>query len=137
MCPRPGRQRIFQEPGLEERQRRYPLFPRVLFVLDGTGSAGAENRIRALLAGAIPEFLGDGPLHVLLAYGDAVGAGGRHLLQRAGEVVPPGVQQREFVLEDRVIGQDRLIDTHRQLRPVSGGVVDSAVVSWTARRAGQ
>ncbi|MFF4518907.1 hypothetical protein [Streptomyces mirabilis] len=37
---------------LEEWRRRYPLFPRVLFVLDGTGPAGAENRISALHAGA-------------------------------------------------------------------------------------
>jgi hypothetical protein len=31
---------------------RYPLFPRVLFVLDGTGPAGIDNRISALHAGA-------------------------------------------------------------------------------------
>ena len=37
---------------LEEWPRRYPLFPRVLFVLDGTGPAGVENRISALRAGA-------------------------------------------------------------------------------------
>lgn len=30
----------------------HPLFPRLLFVLDGTGPAGVENRISALHAGA-------------------------------------------------------------------------------------
>ncbi|MBP2056373.1 hypothetical protein J2Z21_009391 [Streptomyces griseochromogenes] len=35
-----------------EWRRRYPLLPRLLFVLDGTGPAGAENRISALRAGA-------------------------------------------------------------------------------------
>jgi hypothetical protein len=48
----PGRRPALQEPGLEEWRRRYPLFPRILFVLDGTGPAGVENRIRALRAGA-------------------------------------------------------------------------------------
>ncbi|MGW4823230.1 replication-relaxation family protein [Streptomyces sp. NPDC004227] len=47
----PGRRPTFQEPVLEEWRRRYPLFPRVLFVLDGTGPAGVENRISALRAG--------------------------------------------------------------------------------------
>jgi hypothetical protein len=46
----PGRRPTLQEPGLEEWRRRYPLFPRILFVLDGTGPAGVENRIAALLA---------------------------------------------------------------------------------------
>ncbi|MFI8537500.1 replication-relaxation family protein [Streptomyces aquilus] len=36
----------------EEWRRRYPLFPRLLFVLDGTGSAGVENRLSALRAAA-------------------------------------------------------------------------------------
>jgi protein involved in plasmid replication-relaxation len=48
----PGRRPTVQEPAVEEWRRRYPLFPRVLFVLDGTGPAGIENRIRALRAGA-------------------------------------------------------------------------------------
>ncbi|MER5669254.1 replication-relaxation family protein [Streptomyces mirabilis] len=48
----PGRRPIPQEPAVEEWRRRYPLFPRVLFVLDGTGPAGVENRISALRAGA-------------------------------------------------------------------------------------
>ncbi|MFE1444586.1 replication-relaxation family protein [Streptomyces sp. NPDC058739] len=34
----------------EEWRRRYPVFPRLLFVLDGTGPAGIENRITALHA---------------------------------------------------------------------------------------
>ncbi|MEU9314202.1 replication-relaxation family protein [Streptomyces sp. NPDC048256] len=34
----------------EEWRRHYPLFPRLLFVLDGTGPAGIDNRIRALHA---------------------------------------------------------------------------------------
>ncbi|WP_406446328.1 replication-relaxation family protein [Streptomyces sp. NBC_01613] len=46
----PGRRRptIGQEPEQEEWRKRYPLFPRVLFVLDGTGPAGVNTRIRAL-----------------------------------------------------------------------------------------
>ncbi|WP_258382916.1 hypothetical protein [Streptomyces sp. NTH33] len=36
----------------EEWRRHYPLFPRLLFVLDGTGPTGAETRIRALRAAA-------------------------------------------------------------------------------------
>jgi hypothetical protein len=34
----------------EEWRKHYPLFPRLLFVLGGTGPAGVENRIRALHA---------------------------------------------------------------------------------------
>jgi hypothetical protein len=45
--PRPG-----GEVPVEEWRRRYPVFPRVLFVLDGTGPAGIDNRISALHAGA-------------------------------------------------------------------------------------
>jgi len=48
----PGRRPTLQEPAVEEWRRRYPLFPRVLFVLDGTGPAGVANRISALRAGA-------------------------------------------------------------------------------------
>jgi hypothetical protein len=50
----PGRRRpaFDQEPPQEEWRRHYPLFPRVLFVLDGTGPAGIETRIRALHAAA-------------------------------------------------------------------------------------
>ncbi|NMI55687.1 MULTISPECIES: replication-relaxation family protein [unclassified Streptomyces] len=42
----PGRRRptIGQEPALEDWRRHYPLFPRLLFVLDGTGPAGAPAR---------------------------------------------------------------------------------------------
>ncbi|MGV9567361.1 replication-relaxation family protein [Streptomyces sp. NPDC003480] len=51
----PGRHRptIGQEPVQEEWRRRYPLFPRLLFVLDGTGPAGITIRIRALHAAAV------------------------------------------------------------------------------------
>ncbi|MFE1837264.1 hypothetical protein [Streptomyces sviceus] len=44
--------------------RRYPLFPRLLFVLDGTGPAGIENRVTALRAAARPlaAFLEDVPV---------------------------------------------------------------------------
>ncbi|MGV9606054.1 replication-relaxation family protein [Streptomyces sp. NPDC003631] len=45
--PRPG-----SELPVEEWRRRYPVFPRVLFVLDGTGPTGIDNRISALHAGA-------------------------------------------------------------------------------------
>ncbi|GHB79157.1 hypothetical protein GCM10010377_81480 [Streptomyces viridiviolaceus] len=41
-----------QEPAREDWRRRYPLFPRLLFVLDGTGPAGVETRIQALGAAA-------------------------------------------------------------------------------------
>ncbi|MFH0177077.1 hypothetical protein ACIA6D_35750 [Streptomyces cacaoi] len=34
----------------EEWRRHYPLFPRPLFVLDGTGPAGIDSRLRALHA---------------------------------------------------------------------------------------
>ncbi|MFJ9822636.1 replication-relaxation family protein [Streptomyces sp. NPDC101151] len=62
----PGRRPTIQEPAVEEWRRRYPLFPRVLFVLDGTGPAGIENRIHALRAGtgllAPSRFLHDVPV---------------------------------------------------------------------------
>ncbi|MGA5508956.1 replication-relaxation family protein [Streptomyces umbrinus] len=48
----PGRRPTIQEPALEDWRRRYPLFPRLLFVLDGTGPTGAKTRIRALRAAA-------------------------------------------------------------------------------------
>jgi len=48
----PGRRPTLQEPALEDWRRRYPLFPRLLFVLDGTGPTGAKTRIRALRAAA-------------------------------------------------------------------------------------
>ncbi|NMI55959.1 MULTISPECIES: replication-relaxation family protein [unclassified Streptomyces] len=50
----PGRRRpsIGQKPELEDWRRHYPLFPRLLFVLDGTGPTGIENRITALHAAA-------------------------------------------------------------------------------------
>ncbi|MFF4527604.1 replication-relaxation family protein [Streptomyces bluensis] len=55
-----------QEPPQEEWRRHYPLFPRVLFVLDGTGPAGIETRIRALRAAAgdpaLAGFLRDVPV---------------------------------------------------------------------------
>ncbi|MFF4903215.1 replication-relaxation family protein [Streptomyces sp. NPDC001068] len=48
----PGRRPTGQEAAVEGWRRRYPLFPRLLFVLDGTGPAGVENRISALRAQA-------------------------------------------------------------------------------------
>ncbi|MEU6065067.1 replication-relaxation family protein [Streptomyces sp. NPDC047082] len=52
--PPPGRQRqtVSQQPLEEDWRRRYPLFPRLLFVLDGTGPAGVQTRIRALRTAA-------------------------------------------------------------------------------------
>ncbi|MGC2997230.1 replication-relaxation family protein [Streptomyces sp. G35A] len=44
------RQQPFSEPIQEGWRQRYPLFPRLLFVLDGTGPAGVETRISALRA---------------------------------------------------------------------------------------
>ncbi|MGW9499035.1 hypothetical protein ACWG5P_32595 [Streptomyces prasinus] len=35
----------------------------------------------------------------------------------------------EVALEERVVGQDRLVHAHRQLRPVGGAVVDGVVDS--------
>ncbi|MFF3874249.1 replication-relaxation family protein [Streptomyces sp. NPDC001978] len=64
----PGRRRptIGQEPVQEEWRKRYPLFPRVLFVLDGTGPAGITTHIRALHAApaglALAVFLRDVPV---------------------------------------------------------------------------
>lgn len=54
----PERRPTLQEPAVQEWRRRYPLFPRVLFVLNGTGPAGVDNRISALRAGArlLPGF---------------------------------------------------------------------------------
>jgi DNA-binding MarR family transcriptional regulator len=49
----------------ETWRRRYPLFPRLLFVLTGTGPAGIDNRITALTAAAKqlpPAFLRDVPI---------------------------------------------------------------------------
>jgi hypothetical protein len=55
-----------QEPPQEEWRKHYPLFPRLLFVLDGTGPAGATTRIRALRAAAadpaLSGFLRDVPV---------------------------------------------------------------------------
>lgn len=52
-APPPGRRRpAFHQESQEEWRRRYPLFPRVLFVLDGTGPTGIATRIRALHAAA-------------------------------------------------------------------------------------
>ncbi|MFF5161329.1 replication-relaxation family protein [Streptomyces sp. NPDC000348] len=44
------RQQPFPEPAQETWRQRYPLFPRLLFVLDGTGPTGVETRISALRA---------------------------------------------------------------------------------------
>ncbi|MEV5646542.1 replication-relaxation family protein [Streptomyces flaveolus] len=41
-----------QEPAREDWRRRYPLFPRLLFVLDATGPTGIHTRIEALQAAA-------------------------------------------------------------------------------------
>ncbi|MCX4740741.1 replication-relaxation family protein [Streptomyces antibioticus] len=50
----------------EEWRRRYPLFPRLLFILDGTGSVGIDTRIRALHAAdvdlAVARFLREVPV---------------------------------------------------------------------------
>jgi hypothetical protein len=41
-----------KKPAQEEWRRHHPLFPRLLFVLDGTGPTGVETRITALRAAA-------------------------------------------------------------------------------------
>ncbi|WAU78403.1 replication-relaxation family protein (plasmid) [Streptomyces sp. Qhu-G9] len=48
-----GRPRqAFMEPLEEAWRRRYPVFPRLLFILDNTGVAGIQNRAQALRAAA-------------------------------------------------------------------------------------
>ncbi|MFF4763329.1 replication-relaxation family protein [Streptomyces sp. NPDC001292] len=67
-APAPGRRHrlAFQEPLQEEWRRHYPLFPRLLFVLVGTGPAGIETRLKALRAAAtdpaLAGFLRDVPV---------------------------------------------------------------------------
>ncbi|MEV5083023.1 replication-relaxation family protein [Streptomyces sp. NPDC056159] len=53
-APAPGRRhrQAGQELLQEEWRRHYPLFPRLLFVLDGTGPTGIKTRINALRAAA-------------------------------------------------------------------------------------
>lgn len=55
-----------QELARQEWRRSYPLFPRVLFVLDGTGLNGVATRIDALRAAAtqpaVAAFLRDVPV---------------------------------------------------------------------------
>ncbi|WP_329344933.1 replication-relaxation family protein [Streptomyces sp. NBC_01352] len=51
-APVARRRLAVQEPPQEEWRQHYPLFPRVLFVLDGTGPAEIDTRIRALHAAA-------------------------------------------------------------------------------------
>ncbi|MGW7259457.1 hypothetical protein [Streptomyces sp. NPDC054834] len=58
----PGRPRTAA--GQQLPERRHPLFPRLLFVLDGTGPTGIENRIRALHAVALEPALSGFPRHV-------------------------------------------------------------------------
>ncbi|MER6676108.1 replication-relaxation family protein [Streptomyces sp. NPDC000983] len=55
----PGQRRpaFGQEPAQEAWRRRYPLFPRLLFVLDGTGPAGITTRIHALHVAAMDPAL--------------------------------------------------------------------------------
>ncbi|WP_399936563.1 replication-relaxation family protein [Streptomyces sp. BBFR25] len=50
-APPPGTRRTLAVPE-ESWRRRYPLFPRLLFVLDGTGPAGIHTRLTALEAAA-------------------------------------------------------------------------------------
>ncbi|MER5602330.1 replication-relaxation family protein [Streptomyces sp. NPDC002265] len=66
MAP-PGRHR--QAGGVQTEpdwRQRYPLFPRLLFLLDGTGAAGVDNRISALKAAsrelAVAAFLREVPV---------------------------------------------------------------------------
>ncbi|MFE5753783.1 replication-relaxation family protein [Streptomyces massasporeus] len=47
--PRTRHQPVVREEGWRQR---YPLFPRLLFVLDGTGAAGVHTRLNALRAAA-------------------------------------------------------------------------------------
>ncbi|WP_307160930.1 replication-relaxation family protein [Streptomyces rishiriensis] len=49
-APAPVGRRRTVEAVQEEWRQHHPLFPRLLFVLDGTGPVGTDNRIRALHA---------------------------------------------------------------------------------------
>ncbi|MFF4693400.1 hypothetical protein [Streptomyces sp. NPDC001307] len=66
--PTPIGRRPTLEPLQEEWRRRYHLFPRLLFVLDGTGPAGIDTRVRALHAAtadpALTALLHDVPVLV-------------------------------------------------------------------------
>ncbi|MFI6358328.1 replication-relaxation family protein [Streptomyces sp. NPDC050743] len=66
--PTPIGRRLTLEPLQEEWRRRYHLFPRLLFVLDGTGPAGIDTRVRALHAAtadpALTALLHDVPVLV-------------------------------------------------------------------------
>ncbi|WP_217130055.1 replication-relaxation family protein [Streptomyces sp. AC558_RSS880] len=75
------RQQPFPEPAQETWRQRYPLFPRLLFVLDGTGPEGVETRISALRAATrgheLAAFLREVPIFAtpmtdLLQYGPTV-----------------------------------------------------------------
>ncbi|TQJ37063.1 protein involved in plasmid replication-relaxation [Streptomyces sp. SLBN-115] len=82
-APAPVGRRRTMEPVPEvkaEWRRHYPLFPRLLFVLDGTGPAGIGNRLRALHAAdvdlAVASFLREvtvlaAPMTDLLQHGPA------------------------------------------------------------------
>ncbi|MFE2578796.1 replication-relaxation family protein [Streptomyces sp. NPDC059378] len=66
-APPPGRSRQAGSFRTEQDwRRRYPLFPRLLFVLDATGPAGIDNRMHALHAAAgalgVGTFLHDVPV---------------------------------------------------------------------------
>lgn len=63
----------------EEWRRHYPLFPRLLFVLDGTGPAGIDNRVRALHAADV-----DLAVALLLREVTVLAAPMTDLLQRTG-----------------------------------------------------
>ncbi|WP_460120336.1 replication-relaxation family protein [Streptomyces phaeofaciens] len=83
----------------EEWRRHYPLFPRLLFVLDGTGPAGFDSRVRALHAAdvdlSVALFLREvtvlaAPMTDLLQHGPAAAVWHpvRHPGRRAGWMDP-------------------------------------------------
>ncbi|QKV98386.1 hypothetical protein [Streptomyces sp. NA02536] len=63
---RQQQQQPFPEPAQETWRQRYPLFPRLLFILDSSGPAWVENRINALRAASrrpeLAPFLSDVPV---------------------------------------------------------------------------
>jgi hypothetical protein len=78
ICPRRRPAPACKPDSTRLRKKHYPLFPRLLFVLDNTGPAGVENRIIALesallhlgpatlpgvplLAATLTDILRDGP----------------------------------------------------------------------------
>ncbi|MGW0877183.1 replication-relaxation family protein [Streptomyces sp. NPDC002740] len=91
--PAPVGRRRTMEAVQEEWRRHYPLFPRLLFVLDGTGPSGIDSRLRALHAAdvdpSVALFLREvavlaAPMTDLLKHGPAAAVWHPYATQNAG-----------------------------------------------------